>query len=307
MPSSIPQRGILIEIDNLEEESSNKDYISRAIMILMALGKQGPSTLSELDKVLDIPRVSIWRALQNLSRAGWVRMSVRRHAYELSVSFSQFVREAQFALDETVEVDAFCSRGEGSKYFSMAGILHGSCQFTAIEPNSIEIDVHGSASPVFDPPVRVALLACTLEERHRHIALFLKSNRCSAEERDAIEDGEFWKALQKDACQGILFHVDRQSFSVPVRYNTGAAGSFTFSIFKRTQAGIEQFTAFARLIGSMAACESYAAGHSYSGHRFDALKASDAIDLETRLVSASCCSKEPRAARWLKLYEKHHR
>lgn len=187
----------------------------RLILVFHAVVVYGPVTLQQLTQKLPVPRASIWRALDTLRDAGWIRMRLGDKAFEMSHDISQAWVNANATLPGVVQiVDLVRPFGEGGNINIEIGMFTDVGRFEIVEttrktgytapPLSLTDDMIAIAGQLALPP---SLL-------QRHVRAFLEAS--SPEERCVVTSGEHNKLLRNLKHQAVIWNDDNDTACLPM-------------------------------------------------------------------------------------------
>ncbi|WP_090061154.1 helix-turn-helix domain-containing protein [Celeribacter neptunius] len=233
-----------VEASRARRADNSPNFGDRILQTAHAVAAAGPLSLAELDVLLAIPRVSIWRALQTLVRVGWVRQVHGTNEYELTENASNPFTNAHVAYKEANEYGPFLSAIKGCKgMYAAVGLLLDHGDFRIAESTHVSYTADNAALLIDSDLGLAALIACLSHEIDQHLSQYAVSEQASREERLAIQNGDAAELLQMHANSGLIKSYDTLHFALPVRFSTGRSGSLEIGVWRDSRAARNTFDA----------------------------------------------------------------
>lgn len=222
---------------SIVQNRSSQNGTPRLIVVFHAVVLYGPITLPQLTKELGIPRASIWRALDTLRQAGWIRMRLGDKAFEVSHDISKVLGNANVTLPGIAQiVNLVRPLSEGGNINVEIGMFTDLGRFEIVEtsqktgytapPLSLTDDLIAIAG-------QLALLPSTLL---RHVSAFLEVS--NPEERRVVTSGEHGEMLRDLKHQTVIWNGDNDTACLPMpcATNTGLAVQLELKVKSKLKA-----------------------------------------------------------------------
>lgn len=229
----------------------------RLIVVFHAVVLCGPITLPQLTKELGIPRASIWRALDRLRQAGWIRMRLGDNAFEVSHDISKVLANANATLPGIAQVvNLLSSLGEVGNINIEIGMFTDVGRFEIVETTQ---KTGYSAPPLSLTDDLIAIagqLALPSSSLLRHVSAFLEVS--NPEEHRVVTSGEHNQMLRDLKHQTVIWNEDNDTACLPMpcAANTGLAVQLELKIKtkRKTAAFMEDVDALSRQVQAATGC-----------------------------------------------------
>lgn len=175
-------------------DEQQKSPAFRALMVLDAIGKHGPVSLSQLCAILPIPRTAIWRATATLREFGWIRMRPSQQIFELSGQFDTDLADAHFAHPASDAAAQEIARLKAAGKADIdAGVFISPGKFALIESTRADADIGNQISLTHDPFALSVQAAMPPAVLLRHLRAFQRS--AEQADVDLIDSGQHARVI----------------------------------------------------------------------------------------------------------------
>lgn len=242
---------------SIVQNESSQSETPRLILIFHAVVLYGPITLPQLTKELTVPRASIWRALDALRQAGWIRMRLGDKAFEVSHDISKVLANANATLPGIAQVvNLVRPLSEEGNINIEIGMFTDIGRFEIVETTQ-KTGYTAAALSLTDDLIAIAgQLALPPPSLVHHVRAFLEVS--NPEERRVVTSGEHNEMLRDLKHQTVIWNEDNDAACLPMpcASNTGLAVQLELKVKtkRKTAAFLEDIDILSRRVRATTGC-----------------------------------------------------
>lgn len=213
----------------------------RLLVVLGAVAEHGPISLSQLNDRLDVSRASIWRALDTLRTAGWVRMRLGDRAFELERDIQKAMCMAYTSLPQVVQTVRLASLfGETADIHFHVGMFTAPGQYRIVE-TTLKSGYLSTPLSLTDDKIAIAgQLSLNSPALVRHIRAYIEVS--SIEERRVVTSGEHARLLKQHRNTSVFWEEERDIAYLPVPIASHVGLAIQLDLRRRSKRKIIEFS-----------------------------------------------------------------